>query len=179
MVPITPRHEVYSYVCHRAPCDVILMPECACLHFNAVVGYCLLVYFRFSYALFCSACFVVVPCVLHMRPKNKPHCYNKPGIRLYRDLHVFWGRATHLSRPNFAVFFLRFTGYRWIPPTKPVTRSLMFCLICAWINGWVNSREAGDLRRHRSHYDVIVMKTSSWSTDVCLPCWSPTVKPLI
>ena len=26
-----------------------------------------------------------------------------------------------------------------------------------WINGWVNNREAGDLRRHRAHYDVIVM----------------------
>ena len=35
--------------------------------------------------------------------------------------------------------------------------ALMFCLICAWINGWVNNREAGDLRRHRAHYDVIVM----------------------
>ena len=34
---------------------------------------------------------------------------------------------------------------------------LMFFLICVWINGWVNSREAGDLRRHRAHYDVIVM----------------------
>ena len=27
----------------------------------------------------------------------------------------------------------------------------------AWINGWVNNREAGDFRRHRAHYDVIVM----------------------
>ena len=35
--------------------------------------------------------------------------------------------------------------------------ALMFSLICAWINGWVNSREADDLRRHRAHYDVIVM----------------------
>ena len=24
-------------------------------------------------------------------------------------------------------------------------------LFCAWINGWVNKRAAGDLRRHRSH----------------------------
>ena len=27
-------------------------------------------------------------------------------------------------------------------------RALMFSLICAWINGWVNNREAGDLRSH-------------------------------
>ena len=35
--------------------------------------------------------------------------------------------------------------------------ALMFSLICAWINGWVNNREAGDLRRYRAHYDVTVM----------------------
>ena len=34
----------------------------------------------------------------------------------------------------------------------------MFSLICAWLNGWVNSREAGDLRRRRTYYDVIVME---------------------
>ena len=38
----------------------------------------------------------------------------------------------------------------------------MFSLICARINSWVNNGEAGDLRRHRSHYDVIVM-----------PRWAP------
>ena len=35
--------------------------------------------------------------------------------------------------------------------------ALMFSLICVWINGWVNNHEAGDLRRYRAHYDVIVM----------------------
>ena len=33
----------------------------------------------------------------------------------------------------------------------------MFSLICKWINGLVNNREAGDLRRHRAHYDVTLM----------------------
>ena len=36
-------------------------------------------------------------------------------------------------------------------------RALMFSLICVWINGWVNNREADDLRRYRAHHDVIVM----------------------
>ena len=31
------------------------------------------------------------------------------------------------------------------------------CSICAWIIDWVNDREAGDLGRHRGHFDVIVM----------------------
>ena len=49
-----------------------------------------------------------------------------------------------------------FTGPRWIPRTKASDTELR-CLICAWINVWVNNRDAGDLRRHRCHYDVIVM----------------------
>ena len=37
-----------------------------------------------------------------------------------------------------------------------------FSLICARINDWVNNREAGELRRYRGHYDVIVMEP--WAT---------------
>ena len=36
---------------------------------------------------------------------------------------------------------------------------LMFSFVCTWINGWVNDRGAGDLRRYHAHYDVIVMLT--------------------
>ena len=36
----------------------------------------------------------------------------------------------------------------------------MFSLICARINGWVNTGEAGDLKRHRAHHDVTVMPSS-------------------
>ena len=35
--------------------------------------------------------------------------------------------------------------------------ALMLSFICAWINGWANNREAGDLRRNRAHYDVTLM----------------------
>ena len=35
--------------------------------------------------------------------------------------------------------------------------ALMFSSICAWVNGWVNNREADDLRPHGAHYDVTVM----------------------
>ena len=35
--------------------------------------------------------------------------------------------------------------------------ALVFSLICAWINGWVNNHETGDLRCHRGHCDVTVM----------------------
>ena len=50
------------------------------------------------------------------------------------------------------------TGHLWFPHTKASDAELrFFSLICAWINNWVNNREAGDLRPQRAHYDVIVI----------------------
>ena len=53
-------------------------------------------------------------------------------------------------------------------------RALMFTLICTWINGWVNNREAGDLRRHQAHYDVTIMVLGDFyngkSTPIALRC---------
>ena len=43
------------------------------------------------------------------------------------------------------------------PHKNPWRGALMFSLICTWINGWAINREAGDLRRYRTHYDVHVM----------------------
>ena len=37
--------------------------------------------------------------------------------------------------------------------------NLMFSLICAWTNGWVNNRDIGGLRQHHARYDVTVMAT--------------------
>ena len=42
------------------------------------------------------------------------------------------------------------------PAQRPVTQS--FNVFYVWINGWVNNREAGDLRRYRAHYDVTEMQ---------------------
>ena len=50
--------------------------------------------------------------------------------------------------------------YRWPVNSRHICQwrgALIFSLICAWIHGWVNNREAGDLRRHRAHYNVTVM----------------------
>ena len=50
--------------------------------------------------------------------------------------------------------------------------ALMFTLICARMKGWVNNREAGDLRRYRVHYDVIVMCALLAVCDSCVAEWS-------
>ena len=51
-----------------------------------------------------------------------------------------------------------FTGHRWIPLTK-ASGAELWCFL--WFapeqTVWVNIRDAGDLRRHRAHYDVTVM----------------------
>ena len=43
------------------------------------------------------------------------------------------------------------------PAQWPVVRNFNVFLICNWNNGYVNNRDAGDLRRHRTHYDEIAM----------------------
>ena len=81
-----------------------------------------------------------------------------------------------MTSPNGNIFRVtghlcwEFTGPRWISRSKGQWRSaLMFSLICARINGWVNNREAGDLRCHRGHYDVTVMV---WFNLLKLCCYS-------
>ena len=44
-----------------------------------------------------------------------------------------------------------------LPAKRPVTQSFDVSLICVRINGWVSNREAGDLRRHRVHFDLTVI----------------------
>ena len=44
--------------------------------------------------------------------------------------------------------------------------ALRFSLLCAWPSGWVNNRDGGDLRRHRTHYGVTAMH----AIIACIPC---------
>ena len=50
-----------------------------------------------------------------------------------------------------------FTGDRWIPRTKASDAELWSFRWSASMNGWVNNREAGELRCHRAHFAVTVM----------------------
>ena len=52
-----------------------------------------------------------------------------------------------------------FIGHRWNPRTKASDAELWCFFICVRMNGWVNNRETGNLRRHRAHYDVTAMIT--------------------
>ena len=69
-----------------------------------------------------------------------------------------------MTSPNGSIFRVTgplcgdFTGHRLIPRTKASDAELWCFLWSAlWRNGCENNREAGNLRGHRSHYDVIVI----------------------
>ena len=50
------------------------------------------------------------------------------------------------------------TGHRWIPLTKANDADVFGVFFdLTWTNGWVNNRDAGDLRRNDAHYDTTVM----------------------
>ena len=87
--------------------------------------------------------------------------------------------VTHLTTLHNDVIKMKHSPRCW-PFVRGIHRSLvnshrkgqyqgawMFSLIYAWTNGWVNNRDAGDLRRYRAHYDVIVMDCIQHNT--CIP----------
>ena len=75
-------------------------------------------------------------------------------IRLTRDDVIIWKHF-----PRYWPFVRGIHRGPVNSPHKGQWRgALTFSLISARINGWVNNGEAGDLIRHRAHYDVTVMK---------------------
>ena len=100
----------------------------------------------------------------------------------------FWRIIVKRPRMSSAQFVALYKPCKPKPKPKPVRGisprkgqwrgALMFSLICVWINGSVNNRGAGDLRRHRGHYDVNVMLYPppciswhayiSWHTQSCI-----------
>ena len=92
------------------------------------------------------------------------NCLECMNVHIWTDLHYDVIKWKHFPR-----YWPFVRGIHRSPVNSPHEGqrrgALMFSLICVWINGWVNNREAGDLRRYRAHYDVTVIET-----DVCLYC---------
>ena len=77
---------------------------------------------------------------------------------------IIWtvARLGHVYSSQFLRYWPFVQGIHRSPvdsPHKGQWRgALMLSLICASINGWVNNGVAGDLKRHRAHYDATVME---------------------
>ena len=99
--------------------------------------------------------------ILGLRPANGRRCY------IVKTSLIDWAQAKiqpccmMTSSNVFFVLLALCAGNSPVTgefPYKALWReALMFSLICGRINGWANNREAGDLRRRRAHYAVIVM----------------------
>ena len=85
------------------------------------------------------------------------------GKHLQTFSNVFsWIHDDVIKWKHFLRYWPFVRGIHWSPVNSPHKGqwcgALMFCLICVWINSWINNRKDGDLRRYRAHYDDIVMK---------------------
>ena len=97
--------------------------------------------------------------VITSRCRGSPICYylrkstTTVPLPMHHVLHDDVIKWKHLPR-----YWPFVRGIHWSPDHTPHKgqwrKALMFSLICVWINGWVNNRATGNLRRH---YDVIVM----------------------
>ena len=104
----------------------------------------------------------------------------KVGIFVFTDAHQFckfkrespglmsmrlWNHDDVIKWKDFPRYWPFVRGKWPAPENSPHKgqwrRALMFSLISARINRRVNNREAGDLRRNRAHYDVILMMCST------------------
>ena len=91
----------------------------------------------------------------------RENAFRISGPLLWHDDVIKW--------KHFPRYWPSVRGIHRVPVNSPHKGqwrgALMFSLICVWINGWVNNREAGDLRRYRAHYDVTVMGNHIWPVD--------------
>ena len=79
------------------------------------------------------------------------------AIRIVCDWWPWW----RYQMETFSALLAICAGNSPVPgefPTRKWRGALMLSLICAWTNRWVNKPNAGDLRHHSPHYDVIVMQ---------------------
>ena len=96
-----------------------------------------------------------LPDILSLKSLNK---FLQCNVHLRNLKSLSWW---HHQMETFSALLVICAGNSPVPVNSPHKGqwrgALMFSLICIWINGWVNSREAGDLRCYRTHYDVTVM----------------------
>ena len=126
--------------------------------------------------IFFAQCYVGFDCT------NLHSLYDTPTFRLYYLYVLGWSTSNQFDVPvqhcllwgagrlrpwwrhqmeTFSALLALCAGNSPVPVNSPHKGqgrgALMFSLIYASMNGWVNNREVGDLRRYRGHYDVNVM----------------------
>ena len=104
---------------------------------------------------------------LSSRIRTKTHNISETYKSYYPEMYDFSHHDDVIKWKHFPRNWPFVRGIQRSPVNSPHKGqwrgAVVFPLICAWINGWPNNREAGDLRRHRGHYDVtVIMEHKSW-----------------
>ena len=72
---------------------------------------------------------------------------------------------------TFSALWTFVNGIHWSSVDSPhkgqCRGALVFSLLCAWTNGWANNSDAGDLRRHRAHYNPCGMEVWELIGAIC------------
>ena len=91
--------------------------------------------------------------------------FETPSRSLWRHCNV-WGLSERLSYWELIENISRKFTYngQWC-------RVAMFSLIYTWTNGWLNNRDAGDLRCHHAHYDITVCMGIEWEIELLGVDW--------
>ena len=93
--------------------------------------------------------------VTGLSPVHRSECASDGPRRVRFLKKTLWRHQME----TFSALLALCVGHRWIPHTKASNTELWCFLWSApWINDWVSNREAGNLRRHRVHHDVIVTR---------------------
>ena len=100
--------------------------------------------------------------IMMSSPQNKAEQYNP--VHILRNILYLIHQHNHdddIKWKHFPPYWTFVRGIHRLPVNSPHKGqwrgALMFSLICARIYGWIHTLEADDLRRHRYHYDIIVM----------------------
>ena len=78
---------------------------------------------------------------------------------------IWWSHDEVIKWEYFTRYWPFVRGFHWSPVGSPHKGqwcgTLMFSLICAWTNGWANTRDDG------AYYDVTVMHDDDYLENIC------------
>ena len=172
---------MYIYCCWKSPNSshfstiIEIIRACACWALFVVT-------LTNAVHLICIYMYIFVYCIITRRSKGDASCvegrYGDFSTQSIAWLLITWRCYKSRHQWHDDVIKWKIFPHYW-PFVRGIHRSpvnsqqkgqwrgaLIFSLICVWwINGWVNNREAGDLRRYRAHYDVTVMNVAWVNTE--------------
>ena len=131
------------------------------------IVFCLVMWFLFYFCIFCTPtnmAYMYIMCCRKPKGIQSPlrHSYNWNSSMAHKKTnHNVINHDDVIKWKHFPRYWPFVRGIHRSPVNSPHKGqwrvALMFSLICDRINSWVNNREAGDLRRYLTHYDVTVM----------------------